>query len=397
MISKMINDELPKHWKVESIDNCCMILDSKRIPLNSYDREKIKGNIPYYGANGVQGYINKHLFDEDLILLAEDGGHFNEYMDRPIAYMITGKSWVNNHAHILKNKPGYDLKWIFYSLVHKNILQYIQGTTRPKLNQSGLKKIKISIPPILEQKKFVSILWNIDNSIECTKKLIQQTFELKKGLLEKLLMKGISHNQFKKTYVGFSKEKQIPASWETKAISDIANVVMGQSPKGDSYNKEVGTPLLNGPTEFGFRYPSPIQFTNKPTKICNKNDILLCVRGSTTGRLNLADREYCIGRGLASISGLKNKSDTIWLYYQFQKFQSDIYNMASGYGSAFPNITKNLIEKILLPLPSIQEQKKIAKILLNLDQKIQNEQNHKQKFKNLKISLIKKFTTGNIN
>jgi type I restriction enzyme S subunit len=103
-----------------SINDSCHILDYLRVPLNGEERKKIKGNIPYYGANGVQGYINNYIFNDDLILLAEDGGNFEEYQNRPIAYRISGKSWVNNHAHILKAKDGYDQDFIFYSIVHKD-------------------------------------------------------------------------------------------------------------------------------------------------------------------------------------------------------------------------------------------------------------------------------------
>ncbi|KAF5424804.1 MAG: type I restriction enzyme, S subunit [Candidatus Methanomarinus sp.] len=155
MMSESIRDgykmtelgELPEEWKVTTIEKGCEILDNRRIPINSEERVKIKGNIPYYGANGVQDYINDYIFNEDLILLAEDGGYFDEFDNRPIAYTISGKSWVNNHAHILRVKNHMDNYFVFYNLVHKNILFYIKGGTRSKLNQSELKKIKFPFPP----------------------------------------------------------------------------------------------------------------------------------------------------------------------------------------------------------------------------------------------------------
>ena len=90
--------------------------------------------------------------------------------------------------------------------------------------------------------------------------------------------------------------------WTKQKLGDIAQVVMGQSPPGDScVTQKMGTPLLNGPTEFGSRYPEPVQFTTKPKKFAKKGDLLFCVRGSTTGRMNWADNDYAIGRGLAAI------------------------------------------------------------------------------------------------
>src|SRR5690606_4539504 len=96
------------------ISECCDILDNLRVPINDEIRQTMQGNIPYYGANGIQGYIDKYIFDEDLILLAEDGGNFEEYHTRPIAYKISGKSWVNNHAHILRAKQEFNQDFIFY-------------------------------------------------------------------------------------------------------------------------------------------------------------------------------------------------------------------------------------------------------------------------------------------
>ena len=179
--------EIPEEWELKKIEDCCNILDSNRIPLNSEERKKIQGNIPYYGANGIQGLINKHLFDEDLILLAEDGGYFDEYQVRPIAYYITGKSWVNNHAHVLSAKSDHVLKWIYYSLVHKNILPWINGTTRSKLNQSELKQITIPLPLLKEQEKIASILSNIDAQIQSQIQYKGKLERQKKALMQKLL------------------------------------------------------------------------------------------------------------------------------------------------------------------------------------------------------------------
>jgi type I restriction enzyme, S subunit len=150
------------------------------------------------------------------------------------------------------------------------------------------------------------------------------------------------------------------------------------------------------PTEFGIEHPTQIQFTPKPTKLSEKGDILLCVRGSTTGRLNLSDQEYCLGRGLASIRGLKEKTDIKWLYYQFLRLQNKIYNIASGGGSTFPNINFDLIRKLLLPYPTFKEQQKISLILSNIDLKMQKYQNMKFKLEILKKALMQNLLTGKI-
>lgn len=102
------------HWEEKKINELCDILDTLRIPLNENQRKK--GIYPYCGANGVVDYIDSWCVDDDIILIAEDGGYFDEYKIRPIAYKMHGKCWVNNHAHILKSKKSYSQDFIFYSL-----------------------------------------------------------------------------------------------------------------------------------------------------------------------------------------------------------------------------------------------------------------------------------------
>jgi type I restriction enzyme, S subunit len=197
---------------------------------------------------------------------------------------------------------------------------------------------------------------------------------------------------YKQTQIG-----EIPDEWELQRLSMISEVTMGQSPPGDSYNSiGIGTPLLNGPTEFGTEHPAPIQFTTKPTKFCFKGDILLCVRGSTTGRLNLADQKYCLGRGLASIRGLNEKTETKWLYYQFLRMQNTIYNIASGGGSTFPNINGDIIRRIILPYPKFNEQQKIASILSKVDELIQKTDQVVEQTQRLKKGLMQRLLTKGI-
>ena len=197
---------------------------------------------------------------------------------------------------------------------------------------------------------------------------------------------------YKQTQVG-----EIPEEWDIKSVDEIAELTMGQSPDGRSYNSDnVGVPLLNGPTEFGIDHPTAVQYTTEPTKLCKSHDILLCVRGSTTGRLNLADQEYCIGRGLASIRGIKKITNTMWLYYHFVRIQNKIYNIASGGGSTFPNINSDLIRKILLPYPTVEEQQKISSILSNVDELIQKTDQIIEQTQRLKKGLMQRLLTKGI-
>jgi type I restriction enzyme S subunit len=149
--------ELCKNWEEVTIEEICEIHDSKRIPLSGEQRQSRKGVYPYYGANNIQDYIDDFIFDFDSVLLAEDGGYYEQHSNKEIAQYATGKYWVNNHAHILTSKEGATTKFIYYSLVHKNICSWINTGTRAKLNQSDLKQITIPLPPLEYQEKSVAV------------------------------------------------------------------------------------------------------------------------------------------------------------------------------------------------------------------------------------------------
>ena len=130
-------------------------LDSKRRPVTESDRRA--GPYPYYGATGIQGTIDEFIFDEPLVLLAEDGGHFGE-PDRGIAYRISGKTWVNNHAHVLRPTSLIDLAYLCRVLENYDVKPFVTGTTRGKLTKAGASEIVIPLPPLAEQRRIAEVL-----------------------------------------------------------------------------------------------------------------------------------------------------------------------------------------------------------------------------------------------
>ena len=153
--------------KYTRVEECCEILDSMRIPITASDRKE--GKYPYYGANGIQDYVNDYIFDDELVLLAEDGGNFGS-KEKPIAYRVSGKCWVNNHAHVLKPKEEIDVDYLCYSLMFYKVDGMINGATRKKLTQTAMKKMKIPLRNIVEQKKIVQQLNKIIEIREKAKK-----------------------------------------------------------------------------------------------------------------------------------------------------------------------------------------------------------------------------------
>jgi len=176
-------------WEEKRLGEISECLDNLRKPLNSEERQSIQGDIPYWGANNIMDYINDYLFDETIILLAEDGGNFNEFKTRPIANISYGKCWVNNHTHVLRQINGIsNNEFLFYSLVHKNITGYISGGTRAKLIKSEMLKIKINLPSVPEQQKISNFLTSLDQKITQTTQQIEAMKSFKKGLLQEMFV-----------------------------------------------------------------------------------------------------------------------------------------------------------------------------------------------------------------
>jgi type I restriction enzyme S subunit len=175
-------------WEVKTLGEITDSLDNLRVPLNESQRERMKGDYPYCGANGVLGFVDNYVVDDDIILMAEDGGYFDEYETRPIAYRMTGKCWVNNHAHILKAKPGFDQGFLFYSLVHKNILQFLASGTRAKLNKSEMNKIEVRRPKHHpEQTAIATVLSEMDGELAVLEQRREKTRALKQAMMQELL------------------------------------------------------------------------------------------------------------------------------------------------------------------------------------------------------------------
>ena len=175
-------------WVERTLDDVCVSLDNMRKPLNDAERQIMQGEYPYWGANNIMDYVNDYIFDETIVLLAEDGGNFNEYKTRPIANLSHGKCWVNNHTHVLKGKVGLSNQFLFYSLVHKNITGYVSGGTRAKLTKGEMLKITIGVPSIAEQTKIANFLTAIDDKITHAQTQLAAVKQYKQGLLQQMFV-----------------------------------------------------------------------------------------------------------------------------------------------------------------------------------------------------------------
>ena len=160
------------------LEDVCEILDSKRVPITAKDRKA--GPYPYYGANGIQDYVAEYIFDDDLVLLAEDGGYFGS-TDRPIAYRVSGKCWVNNHAHVLKPKDCIDVDYLCYALMFRDVSDIVNGATRQKLTQADMRKIEIPLAPMEAQKIIVAKISKVFELIALRKEQLAKLAQLVKS------------------------------------------------------------------------------------------------------------------------------------------------------------------------------------------------------------------------
>jgi len=189
--SENFSESLPKNWVLVKLDNICEILDRQRIPVNVRDRDdRIAGKdknqlFPYYGATGQVGWIDDYLFEGEHILLGEDGAPFlDAFKDK--AYIVNGRFWVNNHAHILKSYGSNKL--LCHYLNQLDYGYFVTGTTRLKLNQASMKQIPVKVPPLPEQHcivaKIEELFSELDNGIENLKKAQEQLKTYRQAVLK---------------------------------------------------------------------------------------------------------------------------------------------------------------------------------------------------------------------
>lgn len=170
-------------WEQRKLEDVVEFLDTIRKPLEGAKRTP--GPYPYYGASGIVDYVDGYLFDEELVLLSEDGANITD-RNYPVCFLASGKYWVNNHAHVLRTKDGNENKFICNSLERKDYKQYNSGMAMPKLNQEVCRSIPINCPSFDEQKKIGAYLNNLDNLITLHQRKCDEIKEVKKFMLQNM-------------------------------------------------------------------------------------------------------------------------------------------------------------------------------------------------------------------
>ena len=210
------------------------------------------------------------------------------------------------------------------------------GSATEFFNWEDMCAVPFEIPPMDFQQLVVN-----------TYKVLNERIEIKRKINDNL---EATLAALYKEFFNITFSDTLPFGWRIAPFSDIATVTMGQSPEGDDCNNAgIGEPLLNGPTEFGFYSPSPVQWTTNGKKHCVEGDLLFCVRGSTTGRMNWANQSYAIGRGLAAIH---HKSDCTLNWFVKAMIDNSLQEILSAAtGSTFPNVGKDLLNGFQVIIP----------------------------------------------
>ena len=354
-----------KLWEI------CEILDKFRKPVTSSDRKK--WIYPYYWATWIQDFVDSYIFDDELVLIWEDWAKWWSWCKT--AFKISGKTWVNNHAHVLKTKSDILLdNWLIYFINFSNLEWYITWATVKKLNQEKLKQIPIPLPPLSTQKLIVEkldmIFAEIEKSQNLLEKNLQNVDEMNKSVLEKI----------------FSNDE-----WERKKLGEVCEI---KKWKKVNYAEQWKYNYI----DIGILRTNIIeQYTNDEWVFCNKNDILIAWDGSKSGTVGFW-LEWVIGSTLAKIT-IDTKMFSSEFIGKFLQGNFDYLNKNTS-GAAIPHLRKDILINLEIPLPPLETQKNIVSYLDNIfaeNQKLKNL--YQAQIKNLdemKQSFLKKAFAGEL-
>ena len=305
------------------VEDCCEILDSQRKPVT--ESERIPGMYPYYGANGIQGTINQYIFDDKLVLVAEDGGHFGSKI-KPIAYLVNGKCWVNNHAHVLRAKKGFLAEYICYSLMFYKIEGYINGATRQKLTQAALRKLIIPKRTVEYQKAIVDRL-----------ELVKYIIEKKQNIINELDL------LIKSRFVEMFGDIRERGRFKAKKWKDVLDIFNGKDYKAVQVDKG-GYPV----------YGSGGIIARANDYICPAGTIIIGRKGSINNPILVNEKFWNVDTAFGIVP--KEIINISYLYYFCKHYNFNYLNKAT----TLPSLTKLDLLEIEINIPDLEEQVKFS-------------------------------------
>lgn len=358
--------KLPGNWCWTYLTKAAECLDNFRKPINATERAGRNGNVPYYGATGQVGWIDDFLTDEDLVLLGEDGAPFLDLI-KDKAYLITGKAWVNNHAHILRSLFGdTGNRYLLHYLNSFNYAGYVNGTTRLKLTRASMDTIPIPLPPLAEQQRIVdrieSLFAKLDEAKEKAQAVVDSFETRKAAILHKAFTGELTAKWREEHGVGMD-------SWEHHQFSDLCAIVRGGSPRpaGDPRYYDGNIPFMKVAdiTRNDSPYVSKVEYSIKEeglkkTRMVEANTLLLTNSGATLGVPAITTIRTTFNDGIAAFIGLD--IDSLLFYYYFWTSKT-AFLRSINMGAAQPNLNTKLIGEVEIDVPQTAERVEIARVL----------------------------------
>lgn len=374
--------KIPENWRAVKLDKILNLRNGGR-PIFLED-----GPFPIYGANGIMGYTNDFLVDNDFTIIFGRVGASGEI------HLAKGKVWISDNAIYSENydKHKVYLPFLFYLLKFKNLKRFATKTTHPIITQSFLNAFGILLSPLQEQKAIAQVLSTIDEATQKSDEIIVKTKKLKKGLMQELLKKGIGHKEFKDSKIG-----KIPEDWEVVKLSDIGEIITGTTPStkvkeywGEGYQFVTPTDF----SESKYVYTTERYVTQKGAKkarLIPKDSVMVtCI--ASVGEVSIASKDCITNQQINTI--VCDKEINPYYIYYVMVFRKKILKRWAGITTS-PIIKKSLFEKFPIPRPPFPEQKTITQILSTVDKKLKLERKRKEKFERIKKSLMNDLLTGN--
>ncbi|WQR69684.1 restriction endonuclease subunit S [Helicobacter pylori] len=357
-IERLLHTLAPKGVGFRKLGEVCEILDNRRIPIAKNKRKP--GIYPYYGANGIQDYIDSYIFDGDFVLVGEDGSVINKD-NTPVVNWASGKIWVNNHAHVLQTKNELKLKFLYFYLQTIDVSYYVAGTP-PKINQENLKKITIPIPPLEIQQEIVKILdafTELNTELNTELKARKKQYQYYQNMLLDFndinqSRKDAKERLAQKTYPKRLKtllQTLAPKGVEFRKLGEVCEIIRGKRVTKKEILDKGKYPVVSGGIGF-------MGYLNEYNR--EENTITIAQYG-TAGFVNWQNQKFWANDVCFSVIP-KETLINRYLYYVLTNMQNYLYSISNR--SAIPySISSNNIMQITIPIPPLEIQQEIVKIL----------------------------------
>jgi type I restriction-modification system specificity determinant len=349
-LQQLLNNQ-PVEWK--KLGEVAENMDYLRKPITSGNR--VAGDYPYYGASGIVDYVDNYIFDGDFLLVSEDGANLVA-RKTPIAFSISGKNWVNNHAHVLKFNTYIERKFVEYYLNNLDISEYVSGAAQPKLNQNNLNRIPIPIPPLSVQSRIVEIL----------DKFTAMEAELEQQLQAELELRKKQYQHYREQLLNFSYTPPSEFNVVYRKLGEVAQYSKGRIDASTlNSNNYVGVDNLLQDCQ-GKKLSEHVPTEGRCTAYSPK-DILIGNIRPYLKKIWFADNT---GGTNGDVLVIQATDERVFPEYLYQVLSEDAffkYDMQHAKGAKMPRGSKDKILDYKIPIPPLSEQQRIVEILDKFD------------------------------